>query len=883
MPTLLCMTQTISRRRWFAVALAFLSLAPNARAADDAAKFSKWEKEITAFEAADQKQPPPKGGIVFVGSSSVRLWDVKKAFPNLPVINRGFGGSQIEDSTHFVERIVFPYEPCAVVFYAGDNDIAAGKSAETVAADFKAFAKKVQERLPNTVLFVIPVKPSPSRWKHIETQRAANKLISDYCEECCCNGAVFVDIVKPMLGADGQPREELFLKDRLHMNANGYALWNDALRPHLEKLTPGSPKLNAVLTAKRVVFLGDSITYAGNYIAYLEACLTTRYPQQRLEFLNLGLPSETCSGLSEDGHAGGKFPRPDLHERLPRVLDKAKPDLIVACYGMNCGIYLPFDEQRFAKYQDGIRRLRTAAQAAGAQVIHLTPPTFDRTRGGGSHDYNEVLDRYSEWLLSQRADGWMVIDIHGAMNRHLAERRRWNPKFVLAGDGVHAGPTGHWLMAEVLVDHFGGCINTGAGVSQESDGDEPVDPAKLEVGDISYEGLIPSAIDPAWERDSLELFPSSVLIGSFWIGAKPLKAPRYDVFEGDKLVGMLTSHELQSGSEADLRLLESLSLNVRSATLLKKITARQRLLTDAWLNEIGHLRPGMAKGKPLAEAIAEAAKLSDEIGSLAQPTKVTLTFKPNEAPFPGKKSDWHGFDRYEFPVAGNTASVVVPKKVADGKPWVWHGEFFGHKPAPDIALLGHGFHIVYLSVPNMLGCPEAVSHWNALYRELTRRYGFASKPALVGLSRGGLYCYNWAAANPDKVACIYGDAPVCDFKSWPGGKGKGKGSAGDWKLILERFHFADEAEALAWKLNPIDNLEPLAAAKVPLLHVFGDADDVVPWEENTGLIAERYEKLGGKIELIRKPGVGHHPHGLDDSTPIVEFIRKHAGAVGTKN
>ncbi len=869
MPPLMFVGRIVSHCRWIVVVLACVSLAPLTRAADDDAKFAKWEKEIAAFEAADQKQPPPKGGIVFVGSSSTRLWDVKKSFPDLPVINRGFGGSQIEDSTHFVERIVVPYEPSAVVFYAGDNDINAGKSAETVAADFKAFAKKVEERLPNTVLFFISIKPSPSRWKHIETQRAANKLISDYCEENCCV-ATFVDVVEPMLGADGQPREELFVKDRLHMTAEGYAVWNATLRPHLEKIVTGTPRLSSVLTAKRVVFLGDSITYAGNYIAYLEACLTTRYPKQRFEFLNLGLPSETCSGLSEDGHAGGKFPRPDLHERLQRVLDKAKPDLIVACYGMNCGIYLPFDEQRFAKYQDGIRRLRSAAQAAGAQVIHLTPPTFDWTRFGGSHDYNQVLDRYSEWLLSQRADGWMVIDIHGEMNQHLAERRRWNPKFVLAGDGVHAGPTAHWLMASTLAENFGGPISIGTGISQESGNDEPI-----EIDDMDYDGIIPSIVDPAWDRDSLELSPSSVLLGHIWIGAKPLKAPRYDVFEGDELVGTLTSHELQSESEADIRLLESLSINVRSATLLKKITARQRLLGDAWLNEIGHLRPGMAKGEPLAKAIAEAAKLSDEIELLAQPTKVTLTFKPNEVPFPGKKSDWHGFDRYEFDVAGKTASVVVPKKAAAGKPWVWHGEFFGHKPDPDIALLGHGFHIVYLNVPNMLGCPEAVSNWNSLYRELTRRYGFASKPALVGLSRGGLYCYNWAAANPDKVACIYGDAPVCDFKSWPGGKGKGKGSAGDWKLILERFHFADEAEALAWKLNPVDNLEPLATAKVSLLHVFGDADDVVPWDENTGLIAERYEKLGGKIELIRKPGVGHHPHGLEDSTPIVEFIRKH--------
>ena len=254
----------------------------------------------------------------------------------------------------------------------------------------------------------------------------------------------------------------------------------------------------------------------------------------------------------------------------------------------------------------------------------------------------------------------------------------------------------------------------------------------------------------------------------------------------------------------------------------------------------------------------------------------TITAAEVAAPFPGKKSVWNGYDRYDFQIDGKNVLVVTPKQVAEGKPWVWHGEFFGHKPAPDIALLGKGFHIVYLSVPNMLGCPDAVAQWNKTHAELTGKYGFAKKAALVGLSRGGLYCYNWASANPTKVACIYGDAPVCDFKSWPGGKGKGKGSKGDWALTLKVFHFADEAAALAYKGNPVDSLAPLAAAKVPLLHVYGDADDVVPWDENTGVIAERYKKLGGDITLIGKKGVGHHPHGLEDSTPIVEFILKHA-------
>ena len=241
-------------------------------------------------------------------------------------------------------------------------------------------------------------------------------------------------------------------------------------------------------------------------------------------------------------------------------------------------------------------------------------------------------------------------------------------------------------------------------------------------------------------------------------------------------------------------------------------------------------------------------------------------------PFPGKRSQWHGFDRYDFEVDGKTVLVVAPQETATGNPWVWHGEFFGHKPAPDIELLKRGYHIVYMRVPNMLGCPKAVEHWNAFHSELTSKYNFAKKVALVGLSRGGLYCYNWAIANPDKVACIYGDAPVCDFKSWPGGKGKGKGSDGEWKRTLDVYGFADEAAALAYEGNPIDNLKPLAEAGVPLLHVYGDADEVVPWDENTGVVAERYKQLGGSIELIDKPGVGHHPHGLEDSTPIVEFI-----------
>ncbi|MEZ6038885.1 MAG: hypothetical protein R3C20_00165 [Planctomycetaceae bacterium] len=154
----------------------------------------------------------------------------------------------------------------------------------------------------------------------------------------------------------------------------------------------------------------------------------------------------------------------------------------------------------------------------------------------------------------------------------------------------------------------------------------------------------------------------------------------------------------------------------------------------------------------------------------------------NDGFFPGKKTQWNGFDRFDFEVSGKPVMVIVPQSPVPGRPWVWHGEFFGHKPEPDIALLKKGFHVVDMRAPDLLGCPAAVKFWNSCYETLTTKYQLSAKPALVGLSRGGLYCFNWAIANPDRVSCIYADAAVCDLKSWPGGKGSGKGSVRDWQL-----------------------------------------------------------------------------------------------------
>jgi lysophospholipase L1-like esterase len=217
-----------------------------------------------------------------------------------------------------------------------------------------------------------------------------------------------------------------------------------------------------------VVFLGDSITYAGQYIAYVESVLRLRDPALACEFLNLGLPSETVSGLTEPGHAGGRFPRPVLHERLNRVLEQTKPDLIVACYGMNDGIYHPFSEARFERFKEGMRFLRERAAAHMAKVLHVTPPVFDpvpiksMALPAGLAEYrqpferyDEVLRRYSEWLFSQRDKGWDVVDVHGHMTQYLVEQRKRDPSFRLAEDGVHINATGHWLIARELLLHWG--------------------------------------------------------------------------------------------------------------------------------------------------------------------------------------------------------------------------------------------------------------------------------------------------------------------------------------------------------------------------------------------------------------------------------------------
>ena len=211
--------------------LLFASRAQAQKAAAPAA--DRWVQAIAAFEKADAQSPPPKDAVLFVGSSTIRLWDLKASFPDLVAINRGFGGSQMADVLKYVHRIVTPYAPRQIVLYEGDNDLQAGDSPAAVAAEFDQLLTEIRKKLPDVPVLVIAVKPSPSRWKLIDKQRELNRLLAARCE--ADGKARLVDLGSALVGPDGQPREELFRADRLHLNDQGYAAWSAALRPLLDK------------------------------------------------------------------------------------------------------------------------------------------------------------------------------------------------------------------------------------------------------------------------------------------------------------------------------------------------------------------------------------------------------------------------------------------------------------------------------------------------------------------------------------------------------------------------------------------------------------------------------------------------------------------------
>jgi len=237
-----------------------------------------------------------------------------------------------------------------------------------------------------------------------------------------------------------------------------------------------------------------------------------------------------------------------------------------------------------------------------------------------------------------------------------------------------------------------------------------------------------------------------------------------------------------------------------------------------------------------------------------------------------------GFEREHFVFQGRKAWLIKPAKGLSGKPWVWRAHFPEWHTEVDSILLSEGFHIVYLNTNDMFGSNAAMQIWDAFYEYMVRQRGFSPIVALEGVSRGGLYIYQWAKRNPLKVSCIYAEAPVCDIKSWPGGKGKGKGSPQDWHKLLTEFHFTEE-DALGFTDNPMDHLQGLAACKIPILHSVSLKDSIVPYLENTFPLVQRYIHLGGPATIIpmtkgKQTLEGHH-FPIENPERIAQFIKFH--------
>lgn len=731
---------------------------------------------------------------------------------------------------------------------------------------------------------------------------------------------------------------------------------------------------------KKVLFLGNSITYSGEYVTDVESYFLLKHPAEKYEFINLGLPSETVSGLTEPGHAGGKFPRPDLHERLDRILAAVKPDVVFACYGMNDGIYMPLNETRFNAYKDGMNWLYNKLKPAGVKkIVFLTPPVFDDAKEGIKGTYSKVLDEYANWLLAQRKQqGWEVADVHFAMRNFLEQKRKTNASFKLANDGVHPGKLGHWLMAKTVLNYLGEKIADTTTSLLSATGNSakskevfslvdyrqkfmkdawlkqtgfirPDMPVGLALEDAkNYYQLVNARLQKtlsgkAAKRIRIACVGNSITMG---VGVKNFATDSYPAqlqfllgFDYEVLnygvsgmTAMITElsyrstdkykQALQSNPDvvtiklgtndsrmpfrpmiADsfvaqykslIRSFQQLSSHPRIILLLpvasfltdtssqteaaiagmiipriRKVAYDEKLeMID--LHSITIDRPDVFPDKlhPNEKGMEIIAKRMKE--AIVQKTDASFDiFK--QIPSNYKPFNFYGYDGVDFEFKGRNAKIVKPRVAAAGKPWVWRARFWGHEPQTDIALLDRGFHIVYCDASELFGNDEAVKLWDDYYAFL-QSAGLSKKAAMEGMSRGGVYVYNWAAKNPGKVACAYADAPVLDLRSWPGGKGKSKGSPEDWEIFKKDYGYTSEEETKNFHNNPIDKVAEIVKGNFPMLHVVGDADDVVPVDENTAIFEQKVKALGGNIQVIHKTGIGHHPHSLANPQLIVDFI-----------
>lgn len=382
---------------------------------------------------------------------------------------------------------------------------------------------------------------------------------------------------------------------------------------------------------ERVVFLGDSITQNGAYIQYIDAYLTTRFPQHEFNLTNLGLSSETASGLSEADHPGA---RPNIHDRLERGLAATKPSTVTFCYGMNDGIYHPFSDERFDAYQQGVLRLIERLDATGARVVAITPPIFDPLPVGHKlvdedasefgykqtyRNYDDVLHRYASWVMSLEPHVDGVVDLHTPMHELTAVRRKQDEGFTLSPDGVHPNPFGHWMIAQPIL------LAWGAPAVVE---DLRLD-AKDTPGEVRFvaKSKLPMPVDPRWDIASVDASGMTQKLNRYTFTVTSLPAAKYRLSEGRQVLGDFTREQLAAG--IDLLELSRLSTNQRAAQVLTLIQKQRGMLDPAW--RAAWVKPTVSPpAKSLEQVQAEAAALETEIRKMAQPVQLDLRLAPVE-------------------------------------------------------------------------------------------------------------------------------------------------------------------------------------------------------------------------------------------------------------
>lgn len=693
----------------------------------------------------------------------------------------------------------------------------------------------------------------------------------------------------------------------------------------------------------RVAFLGDSICYGAHWPSLIEGGLSQSKEFKNADIVNFGLPSESAAGLSEPGHAGGRFPRPSIHERLGRVLSQYKPDLVLACYGMNDGLMMPLSPERFAAYKEGMTRLKSSVEKSGARIIFITPSPYLPNNEGWDNEYNKTLDAYSKWLVEKKKAGWAVVDMRPVLKKAIEKEKKKNPQFNYAGDGVHPGPEGHRMIAESIWPALAKTLKIspdirlleGAShevklkihrekmnqwlektkhIRPEIPGYDPALAAEAQITvaclgdsitfgagvktDERWSSCLAQKLGPQYKIENCGVSGRTLLDKGDYPYTKDGAYKRALALKPDVAIIALGTND---SKPQNWRHKEDFSSNYKA--LIKSLRAANPQVKIYCLQAVpAYLPPGSISDvsirgeiNPLIAAVAKEMKC--ELIDLYTPLLGKKELLPDQvhpnatghalmasnicAALTGKMhaeqirvADWHGFSQKIFHLMGRECYLVSPKTPAKGSPWIWRTEFFGHEPQTDIALLEKGYHVAYIDLQNLYGSPASVRLMNDFYAYLRTEYSLAPKVVLEGFSRGGLFAFNWAVANPQKVAALYVDAPVCDIKSWPGGKGKGKGSPEDWAQLLQVYGMT-EKEALSYNKNPIDTIPALTKARVPIVAVVGEVDDVVPVAENMNLIEKRYKALKGNILIIRKKGVNHHPHSLKDPTPIVQFITQY--------